>query len=119
MSFGAAPGATSLSNAALWVEQVLTGSLSTSAAIIAVAVVGLGMLYGRINVKRALTVILGCFILFGASTIARGLTGLGGAGASAERAQSSPPPLSVPVPDPAPRQDNAYDPYAGAAVPGK
>jgi type IV secretion system protein VirB2 len=66
-------------NAALgWVEGTLLGSLATTAAVIAVAVVGLMMLTGRIDWRRGLTVILGAFILFGAATIVAGIRGAAG-----------------------------------------
>ena len=66
-------------NAALgWVEGTLLGSVATTAAVIAVAVVGLMMLTGRIDWRRGLTVILGAFILFGAATIVAGIKGAAG-----------------------------------------
>ena len=66
-------------NAALgWVEGTLLGSLATTAAVIAVAVVGLMMLTGRVDWRRGLTVILGAFILFGAATIVAGIRGAAG-----------------------------------------
>lgn len=64
-------------NAALgWIQGTLMGSLATTAAVIAVAVVGLMMLTGRIDWRRGLTVILGAFILFGAATIVAGIRGV-------------------------------------------
>lgn len=66
-------------NAALgWIEGTLLGSVATTAAVIAVAVVGLMMLTGRIDWRRGLTVILGAFILFGAATIVAGIKGAAG-----------------------------------------
>ena len=41
--------------------------------MIAVAVIGFMMLTGRMNWKHGLTVIVGCFILFGAATIVGGI----------------------------------------------
>ena len=52
--------------------------MATTAAVIAVAVVGLMMLTGRIDWRRGLTVILGAFILFGAATIVAGIKGAAG-----------------------------------------
>lgn len=64
-------------NAALgWIEGTLLGSLATTAAVIAVAIVGMMMLTGRIDWRRGLTVILGAFILFGAATIVAGIRGV-------------------------------------------
>ena len=56
-----------------WVEGTLLGNLATTAAVIAVAVVGLMMLTGRIDWRRGLTVIVGAFIVFGAVAIVSGI----------------------------------------------
>lgn len=56
-----------------WVQGTLLGNLATTAAVIAVAIVGLMMLTGRIEWRRGLTVILGAFILFGAAAIVSGI----------------------------------------------
>ncbi len=56
-----------------WIEGTLLGNLATTAAVIAVAVVGLMMLTGRIDWKRGLTVVLGAFIIFGAAAIVAGM----------------------------------------------
>ena len=56
-----------------WVQGTLLGNLATTAAVIAVAVVGFLMLTGRIEWRRGLTVIVGCFIIFGDSAIVAGI----------------------------------------------
>ena len=56
-----------------WVQGTLLGNLATSAAVIAVAVVGYLMLTGRIEWKRGLTVVVGCFIIFGSVAIVSGI----------------------------------------------
>jgi type IV secretory pathway VirB2 component (pilin) len=56
-----------------WVQGTLLGNLATTAAVIAVAVVGFLMLTGRIEWRRGLTVIVGCFIIFGAAAIVAGI----------------------------------------------
>ena len=56
-----------------WVEGTLLGTVATVVAVIAVATVGFLMLTGRINWRYGLTVILGCFILFGAASIVAGI----------------------------------------------
>ena len=56
-----------------WVQGTLLGNVATAAAVIAVAVIGFMMLTGRMNWKHGLTVIVGCFILFGAATIVGGI----------------------------------------------
>jgi type IV secretory pathway VirB2 component (pilin) len=58
-----------------WVQGTLLGNVATSVAVIAVAVVGFMMLTGRMNWKHGITVILGCFILFGATAIVAGIQG--------------------------------------------
>jgi type IV secretion system protein VirB2 len=62
-----------LVSAVSWLQSTLLGTLATVAAVIAVATVGFMMLTGRINWRHGVTVILGCFILFGASTIVAGI----------------------------------------------
>ncbi len=56
-----------------WVEGTLLGNLATTAAVIAVAVVGLMMLTGRIDWRRGVTVVVGAFIVFGAVAIVEGM----------------------------------------------
>ncbi|MBI1360125.1 MAG: type VI secretion protein [Alphaproteobacteria bacterium] len=56
-----------------WVEGTLLGNVATAVAVIAVAIVGFMMLTGRMNWKHGITVILGCFILFGATVIVAGI----------------------------------------------
>lgn len=59
--------------AARWLQGTLLGTFATVAAVIAVASVGLLMLTGRINWRYGVTVIIGCFILFGAASIVAGI----------------------------------------------
>ena len=56
-----------------WLQGTLLGTVATVVAVIAVATVGFMMLTGRINWRYGATVILGCFILFGASSIVAGV----------------------------------------------
>jgi type IV secretion system protein VirB2 len=56
-----------------WLQGTLLGTVATVVAVIAVATVGFMMLTGRINWRHGVTVILGCFVLFGASTIVAGI----------------------------------------------
>jgi type IV secretion system protein VirB2 len=60
-------------NAVNWLQGTLLGTVATTVAVIAVAVVGFMMLTGRINWRHGATVILGCFILFGAASIVAGI----------------------------------------------
>lgn len=56
-----------------WLQGTLLGTVATVVAVMAVAAVGFMMLTGRVNWRYGATVILGCFILFGASTIVAGI----------------------------------------------
>jgi type IV secretion system protein VirB2 len=56
-----------------WMQGTLLGNLATTAAVIAVAACGLMMLTGRMNWRFGATVIMGCFILFGAAAIVSGI----------------------------------------------
>jgi type IV secretory pathway VirB2 component (pilin) len=61
-----------------WVQGTLLGNLATTAAVIAVAAVGFLMLTGRMDWRRGLTVVIGCFIIFGAVSIVAGIRSLSG-----------------------------------------
>ena len=120
ISLADSPAGSSVLVAAIsWLQDVLLGTVATSIAVIAVAAIGFGMLTGRVNIRHGATVILGCFILFGASTIVNGLryaaSGVG---------DYDPPPVVVAAPPPPipprvqpTRAPAPYDPYAGASVP--
>lgn len=56
-----------------WLQGTLLGTVATVVAIIAIAVVGFMMLTGRMNWRYGATVIVGCFILFGAASIVAGI----------------------------------------------
>jgi type IV secretory pathway VirB2 component (pilin) len=112
-------GSGAVAAAVRWLEGTLLGTAATSVAVICVAAVGLMMLSGRIDARRAGTVLIGCFILFGAPGIAAALHALAGGGDSPPPAAEpfyEPPPY-VPPPAPPPPPANP-DPYAGASVPG-
>jgi type IV secretion system protein VirB2 len=56
-----------------WIQGTLLGTVATVVAVIAVASIGFMMLTGRMNWRYGATVILGCFILFGAASIVAGI----------------------------------------------
>ena len=120
ISLADSPAGSSVLVAAIsWLQDVLLGTAATSIAVIAIAAIGFGMLTGRVNIRHGATVILGCFILFGASTIVNGLryaaSGVGGYDPPPVIVAAPPPPIPPrvqPTRAPAP-----YDPYAGASVP--
>ena len=66
-------GSGAISGALGWIQGTLLGSVATAVAVIAVASVGLMMLTGRMNWRFGATVIIGLFILFGASAIVGGI----------------------------------------------
>ena len=59
--------------ALMWLQGTLLGNVATAVAVMAVAAVGFMMLTGRMNWRFGATVILGCFILFGAASIVAGI----------------------------------------------
>ena len=98
--------------AARWLQALLTGTLVVTIATIALALVGFAMLQGRVALRRALQIVLGCFIVFGSSAIAQGISNSArGLGAPIQSAPSvTQPPV---LPSAAPQ----FDPYAGASTP--
>lgn len=63
-----------------WLQGTLLGTLATIVAVIAVAMVGFAMLTGRMNWRYGATVVLGCFIIFGAAAIVGGIRSAAGMG---------------------------------------
>jgi type IV secretory pathway VirB2 component (pilin) len=104
-----------IATAAAWVSNLLFGPLAMSIAVIAIAAIGFAMLSGRIDIRRGLSVVLGCFLLFGAKGIADGLRSAAVDDAGNPIA-TVPPPPSFPAAVRAANGTNAFDPYAGAAV---
>jgi type IV secretion system protein VirB2 len=108
------PPTSAIASSATWISDLVFGSLATTIAIIAIAWVGFAMLSGRINIKRGLSVIFGCFLLFGAKSIASGLQNAATSQGATVTASVPPPPTyarSTPT-----NPQGGYDPYAGAAV---
>ena len=60
-------------SALAWMQGTLLGNVATAVAVMAVAAVGFMMLTGRMNWRFGATVIVGCFILFGAASIVSGI----------------------------------------------
>ena len=56
-----------------WMQGTLLGNVATAVAVMAVAAVGFMMLTGRMNWRFGATVIIGCFVLFGAASIVSGI----------------------------------------------
>ncbi|QNO26376.1 TrbC/VirB2 family protein [Sphingopyxis sp. OPL5] len=105
--------ANALVAASQWLADVATGSISLVAATIAVAGIGFGMLAGRVHLRRGATVILGCFILFAAPSLANGFVQWANGGGDAVPQAAMAPPLPL-TPAPPPAQLSA--PYAGPSL---
>lgn len=108
--------ASPLLDAVGWIEDALLGTVATAVAVIAVGTIGATTLTGRIRLRDAATVILGCFILFGAPAIAAGIRSALFIGNDATLASSSSSAVPLPAISPLPPAAS-YDPYAGASVP--
>jgi len=95
-----------------WLNGTLLGTVATGLAIMAVAFIGFTMLSGRLAIRDGIRVIIGCFVLFGASYVASSLSALAYGGT---RTQT----IVAPPTDLAPRAELPpadYDPYAGASL---
>ena len=71
-------GSSPLLAALTWVQSTLLGNLATTAAVIAVAIIGYMMLTGRFEWRRGLVVLVGIFVIFGAVSIVAGIRSLAG-----------------------------------------
>ena len=71
-------GSGPINNALLWLQGTLLGTVATTVAVMAVAAIGFMMLTGRMNWRFGATVIIGVFILFGATTIVAGIQSAAG-----------------------------------------
>lgn len=109
---GATEQGSALLAAANWTAQLVLGTLGTTLALLAVAILGLRMLSGRVSPRDGLQIILGCFVLFGAPAIAAGIMKSVRADQDAWSGGRTAP-AAVKLPSRA----SDFDPYAGAAVP--
>lgn len=110
------PGpASAITSATNWVSDLLFGPLATVIAVIAIASIGFAMLTGRIDLRRGLAVVLGCFLLFGARGVADSLRYLTAGDEVLPNYSVPSPPTFTKAPFSA-NTANAFDPYAGAAV---
>jgi type IV secretion system protein VirB2 len=107
-------GSSPLVAAVQWLEGTVLGTVVTTISIIAVASIGFMALAGHVDLRRAAAIIIGCFILFGASSMVVGVRRLA-AGGTMELVYPAPGGTNqILLP---PRAETAYDPYAGASVP--
>jgi type IV secretory pathway VirB2 component (pilin) len=118
-SLGDPGGSGAVVAAVQWLQNTLLGTVATTVAVICVATVGLMMLSGRVDLRRGAGVVVGCFILFGASSIAAGIRSVASGDSVPVQTDFQVEPWTVPVPAAPVVQPPAVpaDPYAGAAVP--
>ena len=104
-----------LGRAAAWLQDALLGSVATVIGIVVIAALGMLMMQGRLPWRRGAMTVFGCFLVFGAPVIARGLLSASSSQAGGNRPEMT---VSNPLPPiPAPSTSPGYDPYAGASVP--
>jgi type IV secretory pathway VirB2 component (pilin) len=116
-SFSGSPGTEStLVASADWVRDLVTGSLGTAMAVIAIAWLGFTLLQGRTSARDGVRITLGCFILFGAPQLAASIVHMAHSEQSAPVTSSFKPP---PKPLVLPTKPPVFDPYAGASVPNQ
>lgn len=117
MTSAPALGTSAIGDAMSWLQSTLMGSVSISIAIIAMAGVGIIMLAGRVDIRRAAQVVFGCFLIFGAASIAQGLqSAITGSPDAAGAAPEVDQPYYPQVSQQNSTAPAAYDPYAGAAL---
>ena len=108
-----APAEPPIDGALGWIEGTLLGQAAVSLCVIAVAIVGLTMLTGRLPLRKGLRVVLGCFVLLSAGAIVRGISGAWSENNVAAPAVNSEPLLLY---QREPLLPATFDPYAGASL---
>lgn len=97
-----------------WVAQLLTGPFATTIAVFSIAALGLMMMQGRLDWRQGARVVLGCFILFDAPQIAKGIMSQVHPEVGIRLNVTSPSHLELRIPSP---NSTRPDPFAGAALP--
>lgn len=100
----------SLTGAVDWMTGTMLGNVATGLCVVAIAVVGLMMLSGRLALREGARVVLGCFVLFGAPALAVALRDMADMDNPVEQVTAPPLPPRPPLPT------STYDPYAGASL---
>lgn len=109
-----APKGSAISATTDWLAGVLAGPAAIGLCVVAVAIVGITMLSGRLAIRDGLRVLLGCFVLIGAPLLATEFRSFAQDASSVRAAE--PPPASRPPARELPPAD--YDPYSGASLRG-
>jgi len=108
-------GSSSLVHAVQWLQGTLLGTIATTTAVMMVASIGFMMLTGRVDIRRGVTIIIGCFVLFGAQSIGSGIMS---AVSGADIVYSTPPQgtEASPMVASTPLSAVPEDPYAASYV---
>jgi type IV secretory pathway VirB2 component (pilin) len=98
-----------------WLASFVVGEIAVTLCVLAVAFVGLALMSGRLVLRKGAFVVLGCFVVLGAPSLAAVLIELGnaGEGRSSFSHSASSSPSTLPARDLPPA---TYDPYAGASL---
>ena len=109
-------GASSLESSASWLGSIMFGEIALTLCVIAVVMIGLAMLSGRISLVRSGLTVVGCFVLIGAPGLAAALMSV--PDRSQSRAVVILPPQAEQIPPRPELPPVRSDPYAGASLPG-
>ncbi len=107
-----APREAVISTGSDWMTGLIGGSLAVSLCVIAMGILGMLILTGRLHLRRGAQVVLGCFLLLGSAMLARGMVGLGEGGDAAGAETVLPPPQPSATPLPPATEDR----YSGASL---
>jgi len=112
-------GSGAIAGAVDWLQGTLLGSVATAIAVLAVALVGYGMMRGHFSSRRMLRVVLGCFLLFNSGMIARGLLQVRSEqpNLAGSRPSAVTTPIAQPPVRPAQTSGNPFDPYSAYRSP--
>ena len=97
-----------------WIERVMLGDLALGLCVIAIAIIGVVMLGGRLPIREGMRIVLGLFVVLGAPVIASGFVGDRGRVAEDPALR---PPITPQAELGRPELPLAnFDPYAGASL---
>lgn len=106
-------GTPAIETSANWLASLMTGGLAVGLCVLAIAIIGLLMLGGRLPVREGVRVIFGCFVLLGAPIIANAFVMTGEYLVPKQITTEANRPLPAPARELPP---SAFDPYAGASL---
>lgn len=95
-----------------WLTGLVSGTVAAALCVLAVALIGLLMLGGRVHMRRSARILVGCFLLLGAPAITGGLLSVVRLDAKSDLISPDTAPIDVRPPLP----PSNYDPYAGASL---